>query len=74
MLKNWKLQISTIEGDWTTPTGWIGEANKKICCQWQEFSFEKTEGAKFFRLLIISNQGGEYLALGKLEFRFVLGP
>ena len=73
LLKDWKLQTSPSdrEGDWTTPTGWTGEAAMKECCEWQEFWFENSVSAKFFRLEMNSNQGGDYLTLGELQFGFV---
>ena len=75
LLKDWKLQILPTgqKGNWTTPTGWTGQAAEMECCEWQEFWFEKPVDAKFFRLEINSNQGGDYLTLGELQFGFDLG-
>jgi len=72
LFRDWELQTSPSgqDGTWTTPTGWNGQATKKKCCEWQEFRFDNSVEARFFRLVMGNNQGGDYLVLGELQFNF----
>ena len=64
------LEVSSDGATWESVLE--GEGQNLECCDWQEFTFEMTT-AKYFRLSMTGNQGGWYIALGELQFRWQLG-